>query len=312
MSRATHTRAVHRSFRAAVNTRFTLQRPARRGRPTIYRAPSLVAPGPEAVGRARQGAHLQLVRGGAIVSCPQRDPHSHASPRLAMQLTHPPVAAVAIVAAAPAAAQLSEAIRDDVTSVVHREPGPLGRLDTEGWERPDALLIDRAALRDLAREIWHVRRRWPTIFIAVVNARDDADAEQLLDAGADDAIIIGSRMLRPRLIAMARRARTVNAGSRIAIGDVVFDRESRRVWCNGVEVPMTPRECAVLDCLFWNSPRPVGVSTLADFVWGDTSVAARRNVIDVYIGYVRRKLRASRSVVLRTVRGVGYSFAPRD
>jgi DNA-binding response OmpR family regulator len=229
-----------------------------------------------------------------------------------MQLTHPPVATVAIVAAAPEAAQLSEAIRDDVTSVVQRTPSAYGRLDTEGWERPDVLIIDRSALRDVAREIWHLRRRWPTVAIAIVSARDDADAERMLDAGADDAIIAGSRLLRPRLIAMARRARTVNAGSRIAIGDVVFDREARRVWCNGAEVPMTPRECAVLDCLFWNSPRPVGVSTLADFVWGDTSVADRRNVIDVYIGYVRRKLRASRSVVLRTVRGVGYSFEPRD
>jgi DNA-binding response OmpR family regulator len=229
-----------------------------------------------------------------------------------MLLTHPPVATVAIVASPEFVDFLGEAISDEATSVIRHHATATGRLDTESWERPDVLLIDRAILRDLAREIWHLRRRWPTITIAVVNARDDGDAERMLDAGADDVIIAGSRLLRARLLAMARRARTVNAGSRIAIGDVVFDREARRVWCNGAEVPMTPRECAVIDCLFWNSPRPVGVSTLADFVWGDTSVADRRNVIDVYIGYVRRKLSASRSVVLRTVRGVGYSFAPRD
>lgn len=229
-----------------------------------------------------------------------------------MRLTHPPVASVAIVATAELAERLGDAVIDDGTSIVHHEPAAGERLDTEGWERPDVLLIDRTALRDLARDIWHLRRRWPTISIAVVNARDEADAERMLDAGADDAILAGSRLLRSRLLALARRARTVNAGSRIAIGDVVFDREAHRVWCNGAEVPMTPRECAVIDCLFWNSPRPVGVSTLADFVWGDTAVAERRNVIDVYIGYVRRKLSASRSVVLRTVRGVGYSLAPRD
>jgi two-component system OmpR family response regulator len=229
-----------------------------------------------------------------------------------MQLTHPSIASVAIVATAETAVPLGEVVADEATVVVHHEPRPDGRLDTDLWERPDVLLIDRTALRDLARDIWHLRRRWPTIFIAVINVRDDADAERLLYAGADDAILSGSSTLRSRLRAMTRRARTVNAGSRIAIGDVVFDREARRVWCNGVEVLMTPRECAVVDCLFWNSPRPVGVSTLADFVWGDSSVAERRNVIDVYIGYVRRKLRTSRSVVLRTVRGVGYSFAPRD
>ena len=229
-----------------------------------------------------------------------------------MRLTHPPVASVAIVATAKLAGLLGDTVSDESTSIVPHEPTAGGRLDTEGWERPDVLLIDRTALRDLARDIWHLRRRWPTISIAVVNARDEADAERMLDAGADDAIIAGSRLLKARLLAMARRARTVNAGSRIAIGDVVFDREAHRVWCNGTEVLMTPRECAVIDCLFWNSPRPVGVSTLADFVWGDTAVAERRNVIDVYIGYVRRKLSASRYVVLRTVRGVGYSLAPRD
>src|SRR6476661_2062115 len=221
-----------------------------------------------------------------------------------MRLTHPPVASVAIVATAELAGLLGDTVSDESTSIVHHEPAAGGRLDTEGWERPDVLLIDRTALRDLARDIWHLRRRWPTISIAVVNARDEADAERMLDAGADDAIIAGSRLLKARLLAMARRARTVNAGSRIAIGDVVFDREAHRVWCNGTEVLMTPRECAVIDCLFWNSPRPVGVNTLADFVWGDTAVANRRNVIDVYIGYVRRKLSASRYVVLRTVRGV--------
>jgi DNA-binding response OmpR family regulator len=229
-----------------------------------------------------------------------------------MLLTHPSIASVAVVGTAEIAGPLSDAIADESTVVLHRQPTTGGRLDTEGWERPDVLVVDRTALRDLAREIWHLRRRWPTIIIVVVNVRDEDDIECVLDAGADDAIISGSRLLRPRLLAMARRARTLNAGSRIAIGDVVFDREARRVWCNGIEVPMTPRECAVIDCLFWNSPRPVGVNTLADFVWGDTSVADRRNVIDVYIGYVRRKLRASRSVVLRTVRGVGYSFEPRD
>jgi len=229
-----------------------------------------------------------------------------------MQLMHPPIASVAIVATGDVAALLRDAVADEATAVVHHEPTPDGRLDTEVWERPDVLLIDRTAPRDLARDIRHLRRRWPTMIIAVVNARDEADAERMLDAGADDSIVAGSRLLRARLLAMARRARTLNAGSRIAIGDVVFDREARRVWCNGTEVPMTPRECAVIDCLFWNSPRPVGVSTLADFVWGDTSVAARRNVIDVYISYVRRKLSTSRSVVLRTVRGVGYSFEPRD
>ena len=232
------------------------------------------------------------------------------APRALMNPTHPSIASVVIVAGPQMAASLCAVIADDFTAVVPRAPAA-GQLNTEGWERPDVLLIDYTPLHNLTRDIWRLRRRWPTIIIAVVNVRDEDAAECVLEAGADEAIIAGSRLLRPRLLAMARRARTINAGLRIAIGDVVFDREARRVWCNGREVSMTPRECAVLDCLFWNSPRPVGMTTLAEFVWRDSSVAHRRNVIDVYIGYVRRKLSTSRSVVLRNVRGVGYSIEPR-
>jgi DNA-binding response OmpR family regulator len=68
----------------------------------------------------------------------------------------------------------------------------------------------------------------------------------------------------------------------------------------------------VVDCLFWYAPHAVDVDTLATFVWGDAGVARRRNVIDVYIGYVRRKLGASRAVELRTIRGVGYRFVARE
>jgi DNA-binding response OmpR family regulator len=228
-----------------------------------------------------------------------------------MDAIRPPVAMVAVVSAAKTSV-LDDTIRDESTNVVRRWPTTAGALRTDGWERPDVLVLDRATLNALARDIRHLRRRWPSIPLAVANAHDEADVEVLLDAGADDAIIAGSPVLRARLRAMTRRARTVNAGTRVAIGDVVFDRESRRVWCNGAEIAMTPRECAVLDCLFWNSHRAVGVNTLADFVWGDTAVAERRNVIDVYIGYVRRKLGASRQITLRTIRGIGYRLAPRD
>lgn len=228
-----------------------------------------------------------------------------------MDVIHPPVATVAVIAPAESAHALMDALHDEATTVRRYEPSAIGTLHTEDWERPDVLVLDRTVVKELGREIRRLRHRWPTLHVAIVNARDDADVEGLLDAGADDAVAKDSRLLRARLQAMTRRARTANAGSRIAIGDVVFDREARRVWCNGAEVPMTRRECAVVDCLFWYAPSAVDVDTLATFVWGDAAVADRRNVIEVYIGYVRRKLGASRAVELRTIRGVGYRFVPR-
>ena len=94
-------------------------------------------------------------------------------------------------------------------------------------------------------------------------------------------------------------------------GDILFDRESRRVWCAGREVELTRTEESFLDCLFWHAPRPVSVTTLTDFVWGDEVSPERRAMVRVYIGYLRTKLEPSRRVVIRTVRGLGYTFSAR-
>ena len=180
-------------------------------------------------------------------------------------------------------------------------------LKTE--ERPDVLVLDRALMTAPDALLRRIRRRWPTVTIVVLGEMDDREAGRLLDAGADEAVAFTSPLLVQRLHALTRRARTLNAGTRIAMGDIVFDRESRRVWCAGREVELTRTEEAVLDCLFWYSPRAVGITTLTDFVWGADATPEKRSMVRVYMGYLRTKLKASRRVVIRTVRGVGYAFA---
>ena len=201
---------------------------------------------------------------------------------------------------------------DENTQVVVHQLGEESERDAFKTERPDIVVIDRATSGDSCSRIRHLRRRWPTIEVVVVNVGNETDAGHLLDTGADDAILACSPLLDARLHAHARRARTVNAGARIAVGDIVFDRESRRVWCAGHEVEMTPRECAMLDCMFWHASRAVSVTTLADFVWGDAAETDRRGAVEVYIGYIRKKLATSRSVIIRTVRQVGYQFDDRS
>ena len=198
-------------------------------------------------------------------------------------------------------------IADDVTTVLRY--GTLAELEIA--ERPDVVVTDRGALSDAEGMILRIRRRWPSTSLLVVGAGDDADVARLLEIGVDDAIVAGSPLLRSRVSAAARRARTVNAGARIAIGDVVHDRESHRVWCAGKEIALTRTEESLLDCFFWYSPRAVSVADLTSFVWGGSVTAERRNLLHVYIGYLRGKLRASRQVVIRTVRGVGYELAAR-
>ena len=135
----------------------------------------------------------------------------------------------------------------------------------------------------------------------------------LLGWGADDVVTIGSHTLGARLQSATRRARTLNAGARIAVGDIIFDREARRVWCAGQEVSLTPHEYGIVDCLFWYAPKPVTVETLADFVWGHQEESGnRRTLVQVYMSYVRKKLAASAQVAIRFSRGMGYEFAPRE
>ena len=179
---------------------------------------------------------------------------------------------------------------------------------------PDVVIIDDRNANDAddaAQHIRLLRRRQPSIHIVYVNVRDETRSIELLHWGADDVVTESSPTLIARLQSATRRARTVNAGSRIALGDIVFDRESRRVWCAGREVSLTPHEYGVVDCLFWHAPTPVGVDTLADFVWGDQESSNRRTLVQVYVSYVRRKLSTSAQVAIRFARGSGYEFSPR-
>ncbi|HEV7991317.1 MAG TPA: response regulator transcription factor [Gemmatimonadaceae bacterium] len=187
------------------------------------------------------------------------------------------------------------------------------RLDHDGHlpmvdgavQQPDVVLLDRSTLDDFGRRMRHVRRRWPLATIVALNARDERDCARLLDEGADDVCLVRSALLPARLHAIARRARTLNADKRMAVGDLVIDRAHRRVWCAGDEVMLSPREYDVLSCLFHYAPRVVGKATLTEFVWGE-STSPQPNTIEVYVGYLRRKLARSRVVAIETVRRAGY------
>jgi DNA-binding response OmpR family regulator len=202
------------------------------------------------------------------------------------------------------------ALMDDATTVsAYPSLEPMLRSLSE--VAPDVVVVNDTGELDASLQIRLLRRRQPSIYIAFVGVRDEARGIALMQLGADDAIITDSATFIVHLQAAARRARTVNAGTRIAVGDIVFDREARRVWCAGREVALTPLEYNVVDCMFWHAPKPVGVDTLADFVWGDQESSNRRTLVQVYVSYVRKKLAKSVSVAIRFSRGSGYAFSPR-
>jgi len=132
---------------------------------------------------------------------------------------------------------------------------------------------------------------------------DQADA---LDDGADDYLTkpFSFVVLLARIRALLRRgarARPVVLSS----GDVKLDPASREVWVDGAPADLTPREFVLLEYLIRNAGRVIGKAELLDHVW-DSAADVAPNAVEVYVGYLRRKIGNDRLI---TVRGVGYRLA---
>jgi DNA-binding response OmpR family regulator len=157
--------------------------------------------------------------------------------------------------------------------------------------------------------VQRARRRWPMVGICCLRC---SDLVAVLDAGADDAVSADADpgVEAAQLAAAFRRARIASTQLRVAFGDVVYDREARRVWCAGKEVMLTPRELRLFDILFLRAGAPVSVDTLQDYVWKE-DFPRESNALAVYVSYLRRKLGTSRLATLESVRGVGYRLARR-
>jgi DNA-binding response OmpR family regulator len=92
----------------------------------------------------------------------------------------------------------------------------------------------------------------------------------------------------------------------VRLGSLIVDPTARLVSWDGEAVELSPREFALLHALACRPDTAVAKDELLRLVWGDEN-AASRNVVEVYVGYVRRKLEAvGAGHVLKTVRGYGY------
>ena len=133
---------------------------------------------------------------------------------------------------------------------------------------------------------------------------DEADG---LDYGADDYLTkpFSFVVLLARLRALLRREPT-RRPSVLAVGPVTLDPAAHRVALDGEEVPLSRREFLVLEHLLRAHPSVVSKESVLDAVWGSPD-EADPNIVEVYVGYLRRKLGRDR---IQTVRGVGYRMAP--
>ncbi|HEY7065385.1 MAG TPA: response regulator transcription factor [Chloroflexota bacterium] len=182
---------------------------------------------------------------------------------------------------------------------------------------PDVVLLD-VALPDLSGvEVCRRLRQNTGVPIIILSARR-AEADKIvgLDAGADDYLTkpIGAGELAARVRAALRRGRAM-AGApapaeRLEVGEVLVDNAAHRVYVRGEEVPLSPREFALLHLLVAHAGRTLERQFIFERVWGQ-HFYGDQSALDVYVRQLRRKIERdpARPVLLETVRGVGYRFA---
>ena len=155
-----------------------------------------------------------------------------------------------------------------------------------------------------------LRAQGDTVPVLMLTARA-AVAERVsgLDAGADDYLVKPFALdeLLARLRALERRApANGQARGELRFLDLVIDRDAMTCRRGAREIPLSRTEYQLLELLTANQGKVLSRDVIFDKVWG-YDFGPESNSLDVYIGYLRRKLEAGgESRIIHTVRGVGY------
>jgi len=173
----------------------------------------------------------------------------------------------------------------------------------------DAVVLDvmlpRLSGYDVVRTL-RTEENWVPVLMlsAKVGEYDQADG---LDYGADDYLTkpFSYVVLLARLRALLRRAPEPRPAVLVA-GDIRLDPATRQASVDGTLVALSPREYGLLEYLMRRPGRVVTKIEILDHVW-DAAAEVHPNAVEVYVGYLRRKL--GRHLV-ETVRGVGYRLEP--
>ncbi len=182
--------------------------------------------------------------------------------------------------------------------------GPSG-LELARHGEYDAMILD-VMLPGLSgyRVVRTLRAEGHWVPVLMLSAKDgEHDQADGLDCGADDYLTkpFSYVVLLARLRALLRRGAPERPAV-LTVGDVCLDPARRRVTVAGSEVVLTTREYGLLQYLMRRAGDVVSKTELLDHVW-DANEETAPNAVEVYIGYLRRKLGRG---LLETVRGAGY------
>jgi two-component system response regulator MprA len=192
------------------------------------------------------------------------------------------------------------------------EDGQRG-LSAIALRRPDAVVLDvMMPGLDGLETCRRLRAAGEDIPVLMLTARESvADRVSGLDAGADDYLVkpFALEELLARLRSLLRRSAAGPEGNQLLrFSDLSLDLGTREVWRGQRSITLTRTEFHLLELLLRHPRQVLERGQILEEVWGfDFPTTA--NSLEVYVGYLRRKLEAEgESRLIHTVRGVGYSL----
>jgi DNA-binding response OmpR family regulator len=161
---------------------------------------------------------------------------------------------------------------------------------------------------DVLREMRDKRVKSPVLLLT---ARDGVDDRvRGLDVGADDYLVkpFAFPELLARLRALLRRP-PLQSGNLLVMNDLEMDVTKREVRRAGKRIELSPREFSLLELLLRHPNHVLTRTQIVEHIW-NFDFYADTSVVDVYIGYLRRKIdQGVASPLIQTVRGVGYRLS---
>jgi DNA-binding response OmpR family regulator len=178
---------------------------------------------------------------------------------------------------------------------------------------PDLTILDlNLPVKNGEEVLDEIRRLDADLPVLILTGRQEVETRvRCLDRGADDLMTkpFSLHELRARCRALLRRKR--EARLLLHAGDVELDRMNHLARRGGETIPLTNKEFALLEQLMLNRGQCVSRVDLLETVWR-MEPAQTTNIVDVYVNYLRRKLKdPAPGRLIRTVRGKGYAI-PSD